>query len=274
MYKNRLYIIENLTSLHVGSGDTNFGVIDNLVQRDVITKYPTIHSSSLKGALKEFMTHNLNYPKKGEENYNAIKYIFGDEDQAGMVRFIEAHLLAVPMRSDLNPYYLCTSPKAIETYLEMADAFCIEVDESLKKVTAYNGEDIIVKEGTPLIEDEKAVEDNSLPWEALENLFGSAVAIVPTKKFEDLLEDLPVIARNQLENGESKNLFYEEVLPRKSRFFTIIAYPTYLNEEDEKKIEKSFTNFHETITGENLIQIGANASIGYGMTRFFPGGES
>lgn len=275
MHNNKLYIIENLTSLHVGSGDTNFGVIDNLVQRDIITSYPTIHSSSLKGALKEFTTHLLGYPdKESDDNdikadYNRIKYIFGDEDQAGMVRFIEAHLLCVPMRSDLNPYYLCVSPQSIETYLDMAKAFGVRVDAKvLQKVADYRGEDILVKSGTPMIEDTKAKADTSYPWDELEKLVGEPVAIVPNKIYESLLDDLPVIARNQLENGESKNLFYEEVLPRKSKFFTILSFPTYLNPENKTRLQNSFDKFCEYITSDELIQIGANASIGYGVTKF------
>jgi len=52
--KYELYKITAMTNMHVGSGDMNFGVIDKLVQRDSLTGYPVIYSSSLKGALREF----------------------------------------------------------------------------------------------------------------------------------------------------------------------------------------------------------------------------
>jgi CRISPR-associated protein Cmr4 len=185
-----------------------------------------------------------------------------------MVRFFDAHLLAVPMRADLNPYYLCVSPKSIETYVDMAKAFGVVIDDTLQKIVDYEGSEIVVKNGTPVIEDTKAKEDKNFPWEALEKLVGEPVAIVPNVIFESLLDDLPIIARNQLENGESKNLFYEEVLPRKSKFFTIISFPTYLNIENKTRLQNSFDKFCEYITSDNLIQIGANASIGYGVTKF------
>ena len=73
MYQNRLYIIENKTSLHVGSGDANFGIVDKEIQRDAITKYPTIHSSSLKGALREYMTHKLQNPVKRDKEKDKYK---------------------------------------------------------------------------------------------------------------------------------------------------------------------------------------------------------
>ena len=64
-------------------------------------------------------------------------------------------------------------------------------------------------------------------------------------------EHLPVLARNNLENGVSQNLWYEQILPRQSRFFTIVLAPT---SSDYQK------HFKEKIQGQP-IQIGGNASI-------------
>ena len=266
MYNNKLYIIENITSLHAGSGDANFGLVDNKIQRDAITNYPTIHSSSLKGALKEYCTHKHN--RADGENF--IGYIFGDENNSGKVRFIDAHLLSIPMRSDLNPYYNCVSPKSIEQLLEFSSIFNISLEQKdvLEKLVAYKGKEIVVKEGNPTIEDEVAKTDASLNLSALESLVGSPVALVPNKLFEELLKDLPVIARNQLLNGESKNLFYEEVLPRKSKLFTVISEPTYIHTEDKKPLGNAFNRFSEYLTNSDTIHIGANASIGYGVCTF------
>lgn len=81
--KAHLYHIETISNLHVGSGEANEGVIDNLIQRDAITDLPVIHSSSLKGALREhFKTSKV------------VKYIFGSEAndtscrEAGAFRFL------------------------------------------------------------------------------------------------------------------------------------------------------------------------------------------
>ena len=266
MYKNRLYIIENKTSLHVGSGDANFGIIDKEIQRDAITSYPTIHSSSLKGALKEYCTHRHD-EAEGEK---FISYIFGDENSAGKVRFIDAHLLSVPMRSDTEPYYHCFSPKTIAELIEFADTFGISLEnrEALVSLSNYGGKDILVKEGTPIIEDEQAKVESGFDLSVLEAFADASVALVPNRLYEDLLRNLPVIARNQLENGESKNLFYEEVLPRKSKLFTVISEPTYLNKEDETRLKNAFDRFGNYLTDKETIHIGANASIGYGVCIF------
>lgn len=266
MYKHKLYLITNKTPLHVGSGDTNFDIVDKQIQRDSLTNYPTIHASSLKGALKEYACFRHNE----EDSKNFIAHIFGDDDNSGKVRFTQAHLLSVPMRSDTEPYYNCTSPKAIEQLLDTVDTFSLSLSQkaALQKIANYKGDEPLIATGSAIIEDVNAKASEDYDFAALETIVGSPAAIVPNKLFAEMLKDLPVIARNQLENGESKNLWYEEVLPRESKFFTLISEPTYLNIADEKKLQNAFNRFGEYLTDANTIHIGANASIGYGVTKF------
>lgn len=97
MATNKLFHITAITNLHVGSGTENIGVVDNLIQRDVITKLPIIHSSSLKGALREHCNCN--------KDQNVIDYIFGSE--------IEMHLRLGTIVSLMLIYwhYLCEAIK-------------------------------------------------------------------------------------------------------------------------------------------------------------------
>jgi len=53
LYRSELYIITARTNLHVGSGDEAYGLVENRVQRDVVTQLPNINASGLKGALRE-----------------------------------------------------------------------------------------------------------------------------------------------------------------------------------------------------------------------------
>ena len=69
------------------------------------------------------------------------------------------------------------------------------------------------------------------------------------KDFNDY--DLPVMARNYLEKGISKNLWYEEFVPHGSVFyFSVICH------DDVENLEFS-----------NVVQFGGNASIGCGFTK-------
>ena len=74
------------------------------------------------------------------------------------------------------------------------------------------------------------------------------------KDFKKYSDELPVIARNCLENGVSKNLWYEQVLPRKSRLAFFILH-------DDGEINKAFDSAITSVP----VQIGANASVGYGI---------
>lgn len=268
MFTHTLYLIENLTHMHVGSGDANYGTVDRLIQRDAITDYPAVHASSLKGALKEYCEYRNQDDENSAETF--IAQTFGDDDNAGNLRFIEAQLLCVPMRSNRRPYYLCTSPLALRQFLECAQTFGIDLPhaQAIEKAAQYDKDTIAIADDSAMIEEIEAKKTDDIDFEALGKLLGGPVAVVPDTLFGTLLKDLPVIARNQLDNGESKNLWYEEVLPRKSRLYTIIGEPDYLNTNDEKSLKNHFDRFRRYLSDGTPIQIGANASVGYGLCRF------
>ena len=50
--KATAYLIKTITDLHVGGMSSSRDIVDAVVQRDALTDYPGIHSSSLKGALR------------------------------------------------------------------------------------------------------------------------------------------------------------------------------------------------------------------------------
>ena len=120
MTKTTFFTITTLSNLHVGSGDQNFGVVDNLVQRDPITEIPMINSSSLKGAIRD------HFDPKGE-NSKKIKIIFGhsdkDEANAGEVKFMHANMLAMPVRSNTQMFFLATTPQILEDFIKSYKIF-------------------------------------------------------------------------------------------------------------------------------------------------------
>ena len=262
--RNDLYTITTLSNLHVGSGDINFDIIDNQVQRDAITKLPVIHSSSLKGAFRE--------ASKGGQY---IKYIFGPENtgndshETGAFHFFEASLLARPVRSNKKSYYMATSVGVIKVFLNTLEDFGIVFDETLKRAL----EDLSrepVKAGKPsifektdgvILEDFPA-QQSGLDVSALHDFMGTDLALFDDEDFKEL--SLPVIARNVLKDGISVNLWYEEVVPKKSKFYFIIAKPTNLDQADKKE---NLDDFEKRFDQTNHIQFGANKSIGYGYSR-------
>ncbi len=132
-YKVAVFTITAKTNLHVGSGSQNYGIIDNMVQRDPLTGFPCIYSSSLKGAIREYFRY---YLKKDatwteQEAEMFLFHVFGFdrkdaveneetpannlvspkiEQQTGKYRFLQADLLSIPVRSDKRLFYRTTCP--------------------------------------------------------------------------------------------------------------------------------------------------------------------
>lgn len=265
---SKLYKLTAKTNMHVGSGDSDFGVIDNKVQRDILTGYPTIYASSLKGALREHMEIN------SELNSSLINNIFGGDGvsdmSSGKYKFFNANLLSIPARSNNIQYYNATTVKIIEEFIQCTEDFGIPFSkrENLKSILKelkekiYRCEAIVISEnnskGIVRIEDVEAQikKIDSNKEGVLEDIFGGNLVIFNEKEFKEYIDNLPVIARNKLVAGVSKNLWYEEIVPRETMFYMPMFIESYNDGE--------YNEFTEVL--KSPVQIGANASIGQGYT--------
>lgn len=266
--KIELYTIRTLTNLHVGSGEINFDIVDNQVQRDDLGR-PHINSSSLKGALRE------HFSKNESTNKRATSYIFGPENneniaQSGAYKFFEASLLTRPVRSNVKPYFNAITVETIEELLEQIEDFSLTVDnaiiENLKTMVDDKPDDghAFIYEALESVKIEHIAEVTAKPpITGLENLLGSNLVLLHSQDMEKIA--LPVLARNYLKNGESKNLWYEEVVPKRSRFYCMIGRPNNEDAKDLEELNKFNTSFEVTLSQN--VQIGANATIGYGYTK-------
>ena len=289
--KNELYIINTITPLHVGSGASNVGIVDNLVQRDAITNYPIINGSSIKGAVREY----FNWIIKNEENHKNkgekfINYIFGQAAEVsenggesyGHYKFFQSNLIAFPVRCTVKAYMMAICEESITEVINNAEIFDIdnklikelkELVKVLKASKINEGEAQLLS--SELSNDEAYAEDllikndfykkNKMNLETIKEYLGKDLVLLSNKEFKDLLEDLPVIARNKLSNGKSDNLWYEEVVPREAKFFTLVV--------KEDTTEERMAEFDEIFTAKP-IQIGANGSIGYGFCKISKVGDN
>lgn len=250
-----IYKVTCLTNLHVGNGEANFDVIDNTVEKDPVTGLPTINSSGVKGALRQY------FKEKGADK-DLITNIFGSNPKdsqgigsiPGQVKFYQADLLARPVRASKGgkPYYMATSCDAIDLYnqkLEIAGSEAVLISDILNG--NYTNMDQIGIEGD--ISLKKAIIPNELG-----NVISNDLVVLENAVLKNIA--LPVLARNQLEDGISKNLWYEEVVPHKSIFTFAVS------SENTEMLKK----FAEKLGKEAFIQFGGNASIGYGLCKVEP----
>lgn len=240
----KAYSIECLTNLHVGSGSDNFGIVDKEIQRDQVDNVPIIHASSMKGALREFFEQCTGL------NVTLIKKYFGSDKndstlQQGLLRFFEARLLAIPVRGigDISDY-LSTSEKLISDFNGIAGNLDSTIDTLL----------------LPSISNQNAKTEygNVSLIDSMSNI-GNNIAYYPADIMNKAMKCLPIVARNFLENGQSENLWYEEVIPRGSKFYFFIAVP-------EEEVATYTEEFEKYMIG-NIVQIGANATVGYGFCK-------
>jgi CRISPR-associated protein Cmr4 len=277
MFIHKSYIIETLTNTHVGSGDTSLGTMDNLIQKDPVTSLPVFHSSSIKGAIKEHMEQYKNIAIPAAD----FNLIFGEaEDRPGVVKFYDARLLTLPLRSTRRVYYHCTSPDTVLDYLNTLTTFKIAtgLDNLIKLFTDLKSEfadtEFIVFNDDPDNDKYLEIEDycqnkrHEITVPSINGLITqylgvdiniNNLAVFKDDIFYEICQDsLPVIARNKIgEDGTSENLFYEEVLPRRSQLWFILGFDRNISVNGQ---------FEAKLTTD-LIQMGANASIGYGVTR-------
>ncbi len=262
----KIFLIETLTNMHVGSGDMSYGIIDKRVQRDVTTKIPVINASSLKGALKKHFENIL------KEDERIIMDIFGgirdDESISGACRFFNGNLLSMPVRSNKKPFYSATAPMIIRNFINHISKFGYKLEKNilddLNKIKTTEPDDkkgVIInssgKNSNVIIEDYRTASKNIKISPKIKNLLGQHLAIFADDTFKNIVEEIPVIARNKLENGISENLWYEEVIPKKSKFYFTVLW------HDEDKVAPDKLKRFE----EKPVQIGANATIGYGYCK-------
>ena len=247
------YKIDCITNLHTGSGDLNYNIIDNEVERDAVTGFPIVHASGLKGALREHFTRKKDNPK----DFDIVK-IFGQEAgtsdiSAGSYKFLDAYLLARPMRvRGQTASIMVVSEKSVNDFIRRMNTFGIKkYGTEVLKVSFPEGVNFLSNVRDVDVEAEKTgviPPDAMRVLERLKDLIKDKFAVV--RDFNDYA--LPVVARNQLKDGESKNLWYEEVVPHDSVFYTVFITP-------DEKMELDLSG---------IIQIGGHASIGCGLTTF------
>lgn len=265
--ETKVYKLKAITNLHVGSGDLSYGIVDKLVQKDSVTGFPTVNSSGIKGSLKE---HLENYPdsnKTESKKKELIEKIFGIDSQPGENKFFSAHLLTYPVRSNVKPFFKATCPAILNQLIESLSLFGVEKSnigpiESLRNKCIENfstnsASDFIIFQkyiSGMIIEDySRQLNDIGFDYsEILVKLFGEKdeIVVVRDSVFIEICRDLPIVARNNLDE-KSRNLWYEEYVPRQTEFWFFHLY----SETDAIK---------EVMRIETLIQIGANASIGEG----------
>lgn len=208
-----VFRIECLSNLHAGSGDSG-GF--GVVDKSV-QRDPSNNCPVIHASgLKGALREHFIGEAWVQRVFGSDSSHRGDAQiKPGEYKFFQADLLALPQPKDDPPYF---SQITSMDYLEQLQQHYVALGAGQLKLSkllsTYNNE---------------------------------------PAEFRELADNLPVIARNQLDNGISKNLWYEEVVPRQSVFITCIKAPD--------------RNLIDALNGK-VVQVGGNGTVGYGFCKF------
>jgi len=269
--KAKPFFIEVKTPLHAGSG-SELGVIDLPVQREKITNYPKIESSSLKGSLREAFS--------SAEKSNVWKNILGDllnenkidyknmlnamfgpdsgenegENYRGVLSFTEARLLFFPIKSLKGVFVWATSPMILQRFKDELSIAGITGSFEIPEPHTVSDKSILI-DGTLIIEDyainnmeetnkvksfAKFLKDQLNMEEISERL-----VILEDEELRDFVSfSTEVIARTKINSDtgtvQEGALWYEEFVPENTIFyFLTLSTPIFSsksNGEDFKKL--------------------------------------
>lgn len=305
-----LYFLTAQTALHPGAGRSEFSSIDHQIQRD-FRGWPTIRSSSIKGALREYLNHlsqqdlkehvfGGNYSKSNQvirlidqfktqrddvdidtlqQLEDALVEKTKRQTRAGHFQFHDAHLFSIPVRSNAKPFFNVTSIAVLRHCLKTLRLFEVQQSAALRAELNQLIEKLARLDPTKNYDLSPNSASGDLAvyledFEFMAQVPSRSISLGPILSqwldhnlvlasadcFKILIDDfhLPILPRNSIEKGESKNLWYEQVLAPESRFYTL------LGGAPDDPFRQDFT----TALHQQVIGIGANLSVGYGCCYF------
>jgi len=280
------------TPLHAGSG-SDLGVVDLPIQRERHTGYPKIESSSLKGSIRKAFT------QKGTDD-KSMSLVFGPEQgdlHAGALGFTDARILLFPVKSMKGVFAWISCPGVLRQFakdFKLAEINSIPAIPEESTVPAQSG--LIIKENQIALEEytfgvRKDDRCAKLAEWLAEQLFSKDenlaywkeklkkdLVVLRDEEFRDFVElSTEVITRTRIDSTTGTvakgALFTEEYLAADT-----VMYSLALSSPIFSKDKGSFTNNSPKTEEEQVmdfftrevpevIQLGANATIGKGVTR-------
>lgn len=283
--------IYTVSPLHMGAGSA-IGLIDNPIQREVHTDWPSMAGSGIKGAIR----HGLK-DQPGWQNGN-LTAIFGPEPRtsdlhAGAISFADAQIVCFPVRSLKRAYVYATCPTALARLKRLTNATwqVPPVDEQEALIVKDE-----LKQGNQLILE--ALAFNAIKQDAVSNISGYlAEKALPAGFFADKLKDDFVILsdtdftyfvknstlvephvriNDKTGTAEKGGLFYTENLPPETLLVTLAMASQARDGKTSISADEVIQKVSAVLNNGKAWQFGGDATTGRGlvMLRFVATGGS
>ncbi len=257
MSNGLMFIAKTYSPLHAGIGQS-IGKVDLPIEREKHTEYPCVFATGLKGSLR---SHS-----KGKLDEGVINKIFGKkegEEGAGEVVFTDLKLLLFPVRSSEGSFKYVITENIINRFKrdyqlifeeEFSNTFG-DLIPHIDSISRVDPEEHIILEDF-VFPIKEATEDKL--WDISLN----DIYVIEEDVFKYLVTNATqIIARNVLddETKTSKNVWYEEALPADTVLYTFMKPSIILTDET------LLDTFKEILEQNNILQIGGNETVGYGI---------
>lgn len=281
--ESRLFHLQNLTALHVGTGQ-GVGVVDLPIARAKATNLPLVPGSAIKGVLRDELPieehdkKTLFGPYSEEEN-NA---------HAGAIAFGDAHLLLLPIRSFAGTLAYATCPYILQQYKRdtgtqlkvpnFADIAGIVEDSALMVGNSYKialeDLDIEANHNATINDWAEFITSNLYPdtvkdADAWREQVKKRFVILPDNMFSflaDTATEVRTRIRIERETRVVKQgaLWTEENLPAEAVLWGMLGVSMSRNKKDERSAKDLAALLPEA---ETRIQIGGKHTVGRGLCR-------
>lgn len=258
IYSQQRFIFMALDPVHIGTGQTRIGRVDNTIIRETGTNIPKIPGTSLMGAAKSYASLVYGKPEAGGRNRNPhsecpITYTFGTETgggQQGKVSISDAQILFFPVYSMAGPVWV-TTPEILTSADFQVDGRTDSADDIVHTSLKWSKDTLNLgwlhlKSISDLTVTPPSKIASKKEWEAIEK----RIVIVSPKLLSQIvnsnLEVRTSVAINP-ETGAAEEgaLFTYEAIPRATWFWSDVVEDDYMD-----KFPKTTRQFSEN--GENL----------------------
>jgi CRISPR-associated protein Cmr4 len=292
---SKLFIYRAISPLHCGAAEGSGG-IDLPVTRERTTGHPIIPASSLKGVWRDYCKSLWSDNK----NNKKVEIAFGPDPEAGdadkkrfyagCLGFTDAQILFLPVRASSGTFAMITCPLQVRRYFEFRRLSGL-VDErgagmeihgpAENTFSPLSKDHPFSRNGAIFLEDEELKINTvaSDKWTAcipsafdIPERLRKRTALVSDEVFRWFCRNgLEVVAHNILnEDKQSDNLWYEEVVPSDSIFFSLVltSPPHQSGEERTNDNGKYLSKLASTEVP--FFQVGGHETTGRGLMEVIP----
>jgi CRISPR-associated protein Cmr4 len=304
LYKEKKFIFMTLDPIHIGTGGTNLGIVDNTIVREAGSNIPIIPGTSLSGAAKMFASMLMGDldaagNKKPKSTENPVSYTFGyingsspeQTSKAGVVSFSDAKIVLFPVYSSEGTIWVTTRVMLNELGIHVGE---VGPDEEKAYHLGEADKKGKIKIGWLYIDVENlAVEKSKLDglagkseWQLLEQKIYMVSDKLFTQIVNDNLETRTSVAINS-ETGaaEDQALFTYEAIPRATWLISKViqddfrsnGFETAKNCQLNDRVKDWKSPMDVVKAGFKVIEylgIGGMTTRGFGRMKIISGGEN